>query len=80
MQNRYVADVGDYVKFAILRKLAAGRRLGVVWWLFPNEDHNADGSHRKYLDRPDKWRHFDCGLFDVLLKIQREKVRDVRAI
>jgi hypothetical protein len=80
MQNRYVADVGDYVKFAILRKLAIGRRLGVVWWLFPNEDHNADGSHRKYLDRPTEWRHFDWDLFDALLKIQEEKVKDVRAI
>lgn len=43
MQNRYVADIGDFVKFAILRGLAVGRSLGVVWWLFPDEYHNADG-------------------------------------
>jgi len=35
MQNRFVADIGDYVKLAILRALARDRSLGVVWWLFP---------------------------------------------
>ena len=50
MQNRYVADIGDYVKLAILRKLALGRSLGVVWWPSPDEHHNADGGHREYLE------------------------------
>ena len=51
MQNRYVVDIGDDVKLAILRELAHGRSLGVVWWLFPDEHHNADGGHREYLER-----------------------------
>ena len=59
MQNRYVADIGDYVKLAILRKLALGRSLGVVWWLFPDEHHNADGGHREYLERQNVWKDFD---------------------
>lgn len=80
MQNRYVADIGDYVKFAILRVLAPGRDLGVAWWLFPDENHNADGSHRKYLERPHEWRHFDPELFDALLEIDKEKRHDVRAL
>ena len=80
MQPRYVADIGDYVKLAILRALAPGRGLGVVWWLFPDEHHNADGGHREYLERPNEWKHFDPDLFDALLKIEKEKQRDVRAL
>jgi hypothetical protein len=80
VQNRYVADIGDYVKFAILRALSPGRRLGVVCWLFADEDHNADGGHREYLDRHSEWKHFDPPLFEALLKIEREKKHDVRAI
>jgi len=30
MQNRYVADIGDYVKLAILRALSPDRNLGVA--------------------------------------------------
>jgi len=80
MQNRYVGDIGDYVKLAILRRLASGKRLGVAWWLFPDESHNNDGGHREYLDRPDEWRHFDPSLFEALLKIHKEHKRDVRAL
>lgn len=87
MQNRYVADIGDYVKLAILRALALGRgqrrtsfSLGVVWWLFPEEPRNGDGRHREYLERPKEWKHFDPELFEALLKIEKEKKRDVRAL
>lgn len=80
MQNRYVADIGDYVKFAILRALAFDRSLGVVWWLFPDEHHNADGGHREYLERPKEWRDFDSDLFDALLEIEKRKKRNVCAI
>ena len=80
MQNRYVADIGDYVKLAILRTLAPGRSLGVVWWLFPDEHHNADGSHREYLKKPNEWKDFDRKLFDALLKIEEGKQRDVHAL
>ena len=33
MQNRYVGDIGDYVKYGLLRALADGRQLGVAWYL-----------------------------------------------
>ena len=59
MQNRYVGDIGDYLKLGILRALSPGYHLGVAWWLFPDEAHNRDGRHIGYLDRPDSWRHFD---------------------
>jgi hypothetical protein len=80
MQNRYVADIGDYVKLAILRRLACGRRLGVAWWLFPNEHHNADGGHREYLGRQNEWKRFDPDLFEALLKIEKEKTWNVHAL
>jgi hypothetical protein len=80
MQNRYVADIGDYVKLAILRHLAPGKKLGVAWWLFPDESHNADGGHREYLKRSNAWKRFDPDLFEALLKIEKGKERDVRVL
>jgi hypothetical protein len=54
MQNRYVGDVGDYGKYALLRHLCAvdvgkSLRLAVVWCLFPDETLNNDGKHISYL-------------------------------
>jgi hypothetical protein len=80
MQNRYVGDIGDYVKLAILRALLPGRRLGVAWRLYPDERHNKDGRRIEYLDRPDVWRRFDPPLFDALKKIVHAQHRDVRAL
>jgi hypothetical protein len=57
MQNRYAGDVGDFMKFGLLRHLAAppeaggaGLSVGLNWYLAPDEDHNADGKHIAYLD------------------------------
>ena len=56
MQDRYAGDVGDFLKFGLLRQLCEpadglpGLRLGVVWYLTPDEGHNADGKHTGYLD------------------------------
>jgi hypothetical protein len=80
MQNRYGADIGDYVKLAILRQLAPGRRLGVAWWLFRDERHNNAGGHREYLNRPDEWKRFDPDLFEALLNIDKNKDLDVCAL
>ena len=52
MQDRYAGDAGDFFKFALLRCLCAMeplRKLGVIWYLFPNEFHNEDGRHIQYL-------------------------------
>ncbi|NTU72801.1 hypothetical protein HGB07_01340 [Candidatus Roizmanbacteria bacterium] len=52
MQNRYAGDVGDFGKFALLRALfrAPQYKIGVNWYLFPDESHNADGKHTTYLN------------------------------
>jgi hypothetical protein len=80
MQDRYTADVGDYLKLGILRALSQGYRLGVVWWLYPDENHNGDGRHIGYLTQPDQWRHFDPDLFDSLSQIVKSAQRHVRAL
>jgi hypothetical protein len=56
MQNRYAGDVGDFMKFGLLRHLAAsvgadtpGLSFGLNWYLVPDEGHNADGKHITYL-------------------------------
>jgi hypothetical protein len=80
MQNRFTADIGDYVKLGILRALSPGYRLGVIWWLFPDEDHNKDGRHIGYLDHADRWRHYDPELFDSLRQIVTSNQRHVQAL
>ena len=46
MQNRYVGDVGDFGKYALLRRIGkAGLSLGVNWYLTPDESHNSNGKY-----------------------------------
>lgn len=81
MQNRYSGDVGDFVKFAVLRALSADDiRVGVMWWLYPDERHNSDGKHRAYLNQATRWRHLDVGLFDSLARVSRFETRNVIAL
>ena len=37
MQDRYVGDIGDFVKYALLRVITGESKLGVAWYLHPNE-------------------------------------------
>lgn len=75
MQDRYVGDVGDFGKYAFLRRLSSGReaakKLGIIWCLFPNEAHNNDGRHVSYLTS----KHFS-GLDDPLLAKLRHLVSE----
>ena len=69
MQNRYTDDIGDYIKYALLRALSSGLMLGVAWYLYPDEDHKPDGKHVQYLDDPQRWRHLYPESFDALKRI-----------
>lgn len=80
MQHRYVGDIGDFVKFALLRALAPGRQVGIVWWLYPNESHNTDGRHVAYIQSPERWRHRDPMLFDMMRSIIVENRRNIEAL
>ncbi|HEX5761480.1 MAG TPA: hypothetical protein VF121_20025 [Thermoanaerobaculia bacterium] len=67
MQDRYAGDIGDFGKFALLRALAPGCRLGISWYRTDGvgESEN-DGRHLAYLQQPDRFRHLDPGAFDAL--------------
>lgn len=71
MQDRYAGDIGDYVKLALLRALSTRRQLGIAWYIYPDEKHNADGRHIAYLSDPVTWRHLDPSLFDLLEEVVR---------
>ncbi len=68
MQDQYVGDFGDFVKYALLRALSKGRRLGVAWYLYPHEEGTA-GNKVQYLDEPCIWRPLDPDLFDGMQDI-----------
>ena len=82
MQNRYVGDIGDFGKYGLLRAIfgrpevpesGCGLRLGVAWYLFPNENDKGDGRFIHYLSNPTakerKLIECDPFLYDKLNKI-----------
>ena len=80
MQNRYVGDIGDYVKYGLLRALAGKSKLGIAWYLFPDESHNEDGRYTSYLKEPQTWKHFDPKLFARLQAIVANNERLVSTV
>lgn len=80
MQNRYTGDIGDFAKYSLLRALSCGSKLGVAWYLFPDEEEKKDGRHTDYLRDEKKWRDFDRETFDQLNKIVKSGDRSVRAV
>jgi hypothetical protein len=90
MQNRYTADIGDFGKYGLLRALCSpiddgsNARLGVVWYLVPDESHNADGKFTRYLESSPKnhrqFRQCDPELYDALADIIHKKDRNVSSI
>ena len=91
MQNRYTGDVGDFGKYGLLKALCLPKgdrgpalRLGVVWYLTPDESHNSDGRHIGYLEPTPKnaktLRVCDPSLYDTLADIVRGGARNVSAI
>jgi hypothetical protein len=74
MRNKFVGDIGDYAKFALLRTLMPGARLGVAWYLLPDE------GYFDYLKQPKQWRALDEGAFDRLKSLVENEQRTVRAL
>ena len=77
VQNRYVGDVGDFGKYGLLRRLTGmtdpetpepDLKLGVVWYLHPDECGNADGGHIGYL-RPTNRNEAMYGACDPDLRV-----------
>ena len=68
MKDQYVGDIGDYIKYALLRaiiKAEPNKKLGVAWYL-TLDDGKSDGLHTGYLHAPEKWRCLDEKVFDAL--------------
>ena len=80
MQDRYVGDIGDYAKYSFLDALSNKQRLGIAWYLFPDEGHNADGKHIGYLNRPELWRHIAPKLFDLLKDMVANGRRSIKSV
>ena len=80
MQNMYVGDIGDYGKYGLLRALSQpDYKLGIVWYLIPNESHLKDGKHIDFLS---KLKYIDCDrpLFSTLSDIISSGKRNVSKI
>ena len=69
MRNKYTADFGDYIKYALLRQLTVGRKLGIAWYLDPRDPRTNHGYAVDYVYESTIWRHFDSPLFDELQAI-----------
>lgn len=76
MKHQYVGDINDYRKYALLRALYADgqNRIGVCWMLTP-DDGGVDGGKLAYLQQPERFRHFDPELFDILAHAASEPHR-----
>lgn len=76
MKEQYVGDINDYRKYALLRALSSDgtNRIGVCWMLTPS-DGSSDGNKLNYLEQPDRHRHFDAELFDILAHAASEPDR-----
>ncbi|MGY3577825.1 hypothetical protein [Bradyrhizobium sp. USDA 4504] len=81
MQNRYVGDVGDFAKYALLRAVARETklRIAVIWYLYSDEDHNADGRHVSYL-RDEALAQLDPSLHAALARLIHKGKRSVRSV
>ena len=87
VQDRYFGDIGDFAKFGLLRGVVANDpafRLGVLWYLVPDESHTNDGRHVAYLESSPKnkkrYRSCDPVLYDKLGDLVRAGKRTVSSI
>lgn len=81
MKNRYVGDIGDFFKYALLRRLGASYgQLGVVWYLTPDNERNGDGGKLHHYSKPEAFRKIDSHVFDRLARLIENGKRDVQSI
>ena len=80
MQDRYAEDVGDFVKYGLLRAIRGQKRLGVAWYLYPRAGPSGDGRHIAYLKQREEWRHLDPALFDAMKQLMDDQDRSVEAV
>ena len=72
MRDAFVGDIGDYGKYALLRKITKNNlSLAVNWYkVVPSKiGKQNDGKYISYLSMPEKYRSYDSVLFDTLNEI-----------
>ncbi|BAF72108.1 hypothetical protein [Sulfurovum sp. NBC37-1] len=83
MQDRYVADVGDFGKFQLFRYLfdhnespMSGKMLSQIWFLHEGEgEMNNDGKHIDYFERMmGSDEYLEESLMGILMRNKREVV------
>ncbi len=85
MQERYLGDSHDFIKYALLRHFAAelGLRLGINWYLTRPEEvdkpGNNDGGKRHHL-KGGTWRETDPELFDRLALFDDPELRSLENV
>jgi len=74
MQDRYSGDIGDFSKLSLLRALFSSPeyRIGLIWYLFSDENHNSDGRHISYL-KQSRFKHCDDFLVKQLTHVIANK-------
>jgi len=81
MQDRYVADVGDFGKFQLFRYLfnheespLDGKELAQIWFMHQGEgEENNDGRHIDYFERMiGTDEYLEHSLLDVIMRDKRE--------
>jgi hypothetical protein len=77
MRDSYVADVGDFGKYALLNALAGtDLRLGVLWYRNSEPDATQDGRFTLYPEL----RACDPNLYDRLARILKDKQRTLAQV
>jgi hypothetical protein len=81
VKDKYVCDVNDYFKYALLRELerTTSLSLAVAWMLTPDDLTN-DGRRLNYLNQERLFRPLDPELFDELVAVAGSGDRRVAAI
>jgi len=83
MQDRYVADVGDFGKFQLFRYLFNhhkspfdGKELSQIWFMHKGENEiNNDGRHVDYFERMmGTDEYLEHSLLDVIMRDKREVI------
>lgn len=80
MKHQYFGDINDYRKYGLLRQVSnfGETTTSVCWMLTPDTEGNVDGQKLAYLEEPQKYRHHDPALFDLLHdKVNRRGLRNV---
>jgi hypothetical protein len=88
MRNNYIGDIGDFVKFGLLRALcnptaqdgSPSLALGIIWHLTTDPEKNNDGKHIHHYSKPERYRDCDPKLFDILCTLVSDPNRSIQKI